>query len=435
MWAYEQSCGVVLPLLCLVIVYLWTLLPDTTLKQLWRQSASAVSVGSSPFFEAEAENVAFWLQPGPGILLNASINRGGGSGATGECRYAPIAAILTGGLGNNLFIAAFGIALSLQRAGTAAGLALVRTEVSDLRGPEVRKLERTLFERFHFVDSPGEWFDELQKKALANNYSAAARPPSQNLGTYDWRNWCRIVAPEAEQWATAPCGTEQVLTGFFQEAALFRNEAVLLRRIFAVPTTVASKFRGMFPPPGFRHSTNGVLDDYVAATISHDTSVGPRGGVPWAIHVRRGDYVQKADWHHLLPLSYFAEGIVRMLEYLEASNAAGGPVFVFSDDIEWVRSQDVFRNLEGAIFVTERDPLRAFYFLALVAEGGVICSNSSFCWWAAFLSELQRRKFFKRLVVFADGWTAAHSLSGFHGPEDCGVILRTEYMTVLDGFR
>ena len=124
-----------------------------------------------------------------------------------------------------------------------------------------------------------------------------------------------------------------------------------------------------------------------------------------------------------------------MLDHLAAAGAGGGPVFVFSDDIEWVKAQEVFRGLEGAVFVEERDPLRAFYFLSLAAEGGVLCSNSTYCWWAAFLSELRRRTRPARLVIFPDRWTAAHSLSGSLGPDDCGPALRMPYMTVLDGFR
>ena len=100
-----------------------------------------------------------------------------------------------------------------------------------------------------------------------------------------------------------------------------------------------------------------------------------------------------------------------------------------------MREQEVFRDLEGVIFVEESDPLRAFYLLALAAEGGVICSNSTFCWWAAFLSELRRRRHFQRLAIFPDRWTAPHSLSGSMGPGDCGGALRTSYMTLLDGFR
>ena len=67
--------------------------------------------------------------------------------------------------------------------------------------------------------------------------------------------------------------------------------------------------------------------------------------------------------------------------------------------------------------------------LALAAEGGVLCSNSTFCWWAAFLSELGRRA---RLAIFPDQWTARHSLSGRMGEGDCGAALRTDFMTLLE---
>ena len=196
-----------------------------------------------------------------------------------------------------------------------------------------------------------------------------------------------------------------------------------------MPEAVARDFRAQFPPPGGGGSGSG------GGGGRNATAAGPRGGVPWAIHVRRGDYVAKAEWHHLLPLTYFAEGIFRMLAHLEAAGAGGGPVFVFSDDVAWVREQDVFRELAGAVFVEERDPLRAFYMLALAAEGGVLCSNSTYCWWAAFLSELRRRTRPARLAIFPDRWTHAHSLTGRQGPDDCGAALFLPHMTILDGFR
>jgi hypothetical protein len=409
--------------------------PDADSARLRR--AAHVLTGASDAAAAD-ENVALWLRPGPGIPAEVSIDSAAAAAATaaaaadGACRDAPVAVALTGGLGNNLFVAAFGLAHSLRRAGSAAGLALVRTEASDLRGQQVRALERSLFARLRFVDSPSDWFAELRRgreRGPPSGGLATARSSAQALGGYDWRRWCRDVAPEAQQWAAAPCGAEQALTGFFQSAALFRNESALVRRLFAVPEAVAREFREAFPPP----RGGGRQGDADGSAVV-DTSAGPRGGVPWAIHVRRGDYVDKAEWHHLLPLTYFAEGIARMLAHLEAAGAAGGPVFVFSDDIAWVRAQEPFRGLARAVFMAERDPLRAFYLLALAAEGGVLCSNSTFCWWASFLSELRRRRHFARLALFPDGWTAEHSLSGFHGPGDCGVALRAEFMTVLDGF-
>jgi len=408
-------------------------LPGAPAAVLWRTHealAAAAGVGASGAAgsgasatgdnAAEDENVRLWLKPGPGYPHGAAIVRGGGGNGSEEgagggggadgaapCGEGAVLGVrLTGGLGNHLFGAAFGVALSLRRAGRLDGLTLLRVDPTDLRYAEVHPLEQTIFARFA-VSSVDLW--NAQKQI-------------QQIGATDWRHFCREYSPErVASWAAAPCGAAQLAEGYFQDAGFFGSESALIRRLFAVPEAVARDFRAQFPPPG----SGG----------RNATAAGPRGGVPWAIHVRRGDYVAKAEWHHLLPLTYFAEGIFRMLAHLEAAAAGGGPVFVFSDDVAWVREQDVFRDLAGAVFVEERDPLRAFYMLALAAEGGVLCSNSTFCWWAAFLSELGRRRAVRRLVIFPDGWTATHSLTGFHGPGDCGGALRMPYMTVLDGFR
>ena len=421
-------------------------LPDApVVAALWhaRGVVGGGDSASSASFEAAAaaaENVALWLQPGPGLHSGAEISRDGGGGdGSGACSDAPLAVQLTGGLGNHLFGAAFGVALSLQRSGSLAGLTLLRVNGLDLRASQVHPLEHTLFARFAFAADGSEW--TAATNARRANASAAATASGgvatasggvttfgdvssiYNIGMSDWRNFCFDYSRErVDAWATAPCGAAQLAEGYFQNALFFGNESALIQRLFAVPEAVAREFRAQYPPP---HVGGG----------GHKTSAGPRSGVPWAIHVRRGDYVEKAEWHHLLPLTYFAEGIFRMLAHLEAAGAGGGPVFVFSDDIGWVRNQEVFRDLEGAIFVEERDPLRAFYMLALAAEGGVLCSNSSYCWWAAFLSELRRRTRPARLVFFPDRWTAAHTLSGSLGPADCGNALRMPYMSILDGFR
>lgn len=421
----------VLLLLVLVALALDEVPADSSALLLRRAALVAASLRGGakdavdPEASAAAENVALWLQPGPALPPSAAIGHGDCDAGGIDCCNAPVAVRLKGGLGNNLFVAAFGIGLAMRRAGTSAGVALLRADGRDPRGQQARMYESTIFARFRVFDNPDEWLQSLKNERDVGSL--------QVLDTSNGRPFCSEVdAAQADQWAKAQCATPQLAEwGYFQDSALFRNISEQLRHTFSVPHEFAQNFRARYPPPDRRFRKNGSKQNAAAGGAIPDTSAGPPGGVPWAIHVRRGDYVVHADLHHLLPMTYFAEGIARMLEHLAAADAAGGPIFVFSDDIQWVREQEPFRSLVEAIFVDEPDPLISFYLLTLTAEGGVLCSNSTFCWWAAFLSEHRRRRVVRRLALFPDGWLSTHSLTGFHGPGDCGKALRMPYMTVL----
>ena len=59
--------------------------------------------------------------------------------------------------------------------------------------------------------------------------------------------------------------------------------------------------------------------------------------------------------------------------------------FIFSNDFEWVRGQSLFSSLPGnVVLVTDEDEVMSFYMMIL-SRYGIICANSSYCWWAAFL--------------------------------------------------
>jgi len=99
------------------------------------------------------------------------------------------------------------------------------------------------------------------------------------------------------------------------------------------------------------------------------------------IHVRRGDYVQKANFHFLQPISYYEKALANI------KSRALTPIMnylIFSDDPEWVEENAFFKNLEGAIVVHERDEIASLALMSL-CEAGAICANSTFSWWGAFL--------------------------------------------------
>ncbi len=102
-----------------------------------------------------------------------------------------------------------------------------------------------------------------------------------------------------------------------------------------------------------------------------------------SIHIRRGDYVHNPETnkaHGVLPLEYYDRAIKMMKEKVTAPH-----FYVFSDDIPWVREN--MRGLENAAFVDHNDSDQDYFDLALMKECQFhITANSSFSWWAAWLS-------------------------------------------------
>ena len=96
------------------------------------------------------------------------------------------------------------------------------------------------------------------------------------------------------------------------------------------------------------------------------------------LHVRRGDYLHSC-FKDIFP--------VQTLEYYRAALAKlvlKGEVYVFSDDMDWCRNQAFFRELPGVVFVNEPNEIAALRLMA-TCGGGMICANSTFSWWGAFL--------------------------------------------------
>jgi len=297
------------------------------------------------------------------------------------CADAPVAVYFTGGLGNHLFCAAFGIALALNRSGTTEQLVFGAVPTHDLRYSQVSPAYATFFSGLNITSN---------LESVVSLWARDARAVTRITLT-DSSDFCRLVS------VTPSCGSVQVALGYFQNIDYFYGIAQTLRNMFKVPVEAVEEFQIKYP----------------------------LGASSWAIHVRRGDYVAKSELHNLLSLDYFEAAIHRMNDSMRKT------AFVFSDDIEWVKRQDVFQNIPNVIFVDEKNTLRAFYFMILAAEDGLICSNSTFCWWVAFLSEKSSNS---RLVFFPERWDIRTTLSGVLNDRDCGAGLLLPFATTLSGF-
>lgn len=103
------------------------------------------------------------------------------------------------------------------------------------------------------------------------------------------------------------------------------------------------------------------------------------------VHIRRGDYVHlpvAAKIHGFVGLDYYQKGFDRLL----ASNP-NIHFFVFSDDIEWAKSN--LPHQEKIHFIESVDefnaPVQELFLMSQCQKH--LIANSSLSWWGAWLSE------------------------------------------------
>ena len=102
------------------------------------------------------------------------------------------------------------------------------------------------------------------------------------------------------------------------------------------------------------------------------------------MHVRRGDYVNNPktfQYHGVCSIAYY-----KRAEKIIAENVRNPHFFIFSDDTQWCVSNMVFDH-DVTIVPTVSSGGKADYHLHLMTLcKHYIIANSSFSWWAAWLS-------------------------------------------------
>lgn len=112
-----------------------------------------------------------------------------------------------------------------------------------------------------------------------------------------------------------------------------------------------------------------------------------------SIHVRRGDYVGQQTYHPLTTMEY----------YKRAMQLFDGYKFVlFSDDVEWCQSQEIFKNCK----ILDVPDHEAMYLMTQCDHN--IIANSSFSWWGAWLNKNKNN-----IVIAPEKWFGP-SYSGYN---------------------
>jgi hypothetical protein len=112
------------------------------------------------------------------------------------------------------------------------------------------------------------------------------------------------------------------------------------------------------------------------------------------LHVRRGDYLNHPTYHWSQTMDYYKKGI----DYVEKHNAFIYKWYVFSDDIEWCKSQPLFQK-NTLEFIEEPDEYHALSMM-IQCQGGAVIANSTFSWWGAILGS----HYSKSPVVYPLKW-------------------------------
>ncbi len=114
-----------------------------------------------------------------------------------------------------------------------------------------------------------------------------------------------------------------------------------------------------------------------------------------SIHFRRGDYTKKrvADKYGSCSVEYYKNAV----EYISNNNEKTITLFIFSDDIDWVRNNVKF---DCETFYVDINSAKQGYFdLELMKNcKHNIIANSSFSWWGAWLNENESK------IVVAPKW-------------------------------
>jgi len=124
----------------------------------------------------------------------------------------------------------------------------------------------------------------------------------------------------------------------------------------------------------FTHIRDEILSDF---TFKKQYNIEKEYDV--AIHVRRGDYVQKTEFHGLCSEKYYRDAMSLFPDDTR--------FVVLSDDIEWCTAQKFFSNCQFNLNDYDED----LYIMTNAPMGNII-SNSSFSWWGAWLNQNAGRK-------------------------------------------
>lgn len=161
------------------------------------------------------------------------------------------------------------------------------------------------------------------------------------------------------------------LIGYFQNKSYFEDIADVLRADFTFKAELDLKNKEL------------------VSKIQESQSI--------SVHIRRGDYLNDGMFA-ICEKDYYARGINHMVRHLDS------PIFfVFSEDFEWVENNLDFGGLP-VVYVDwnkGRDSYKDMQLMSLCKHH--IIANSTFSWWAAWLSKNRDKMVIAPMKWFSEG--------------------------------
>lgn len=262
---------------------------------------------------------------------------------------------LRGGLGNQLFQYAAGYALS-KKVSTDLLLDTVLLPESTVDRGGVRRWPEQISSFTH----SGQFFDSGRspgRRRIAQSLAGIERSvgDSRFRGLLGCATYARESFDDVVSFDRLPESSR--INAYCNSRRFFSSES----SVIAAQVTTLVK-------PG----------DWFSATLAE-----MRVEQPIAIHVRWGDYLNLRHVYGTVAPSYYARAIAQVSRVIGER-----PIWLFSDDPAGAASfLAPIIALDRVInSPTESTPLENLILLSKAA--GLVCANSSFSWWAAFLSSV-----------------------------------------------
>ncbi|MCX6754458.1 MAG: alpha-1,2-fucosyltransferase [Candidatus Nomurabacteria bacterium] len=255
---------------------------------------------------------------------------------------------LKGGMGNQMFQYALGRALSVKY-GTSLGL-----DLSFL-------LDRTPRPNFTFREYDLDIFNIINVDRVSQSkIPFLYRNFNGKFGLYfDYfrRKFFRLRGIEKSfnfDLTILNIGSNAYLDGYWQSYKYFADIEDIIRKDFTLKDELSLNIKNLME------------------VIKKENSL--------CIHVRRGDYVGNSN-HEIVGKEYYDKGIKILSEKTKIDK-----IYVFSDDVKWC--EDNMKFDFPVMFVGEEySGIKAEgHFSLMSACHSFIIPNSSFSWWAAWLS-------------------------------------------------
>jgi hypothetical protein len=121
-----------------------------------------------------------------------------------------------------------------------------------------------------------------------------------------------------------------------------------------------------------------------------------------ALHARRGDYVNDKktnQYHGVCDEKYYQSAYNEIIKRIPQNELAGHEVFIFSDDIAWVKENVSLPCPIHFVSETKMPNYEEMYLMSACNHN--IISNSSFSWWGAWLNQNKNK-----IVIAPKQWFA-----------------------------